>query len=79
MAHQLYTPLNIFSYFTATPNENESMHPQQVSEPPKKLLKWRKKLAKPKNALNLILPGAGRNVTMLNFAFKAPKHPHALT
>lgn len=41
---------------------------EQVSEPPKKLMKWRKKLAKPKNSLNILLPG--RTLTMRNFAFK---------
>lgn len=41
-------------------------------------MKWRKKLGKPKNAFNILLPG--RTLTFQNFAFKArsrrSRHAH---
>lgn len=45
----------------------------QVSEPPKKLRKWRKKLGKAKNTLHLsVLGGRGRTLAVPNWAFKGP-------
>jgi hypothetical protein len=47
------------------------MHGTQVSEPPKKLLKWRKKLQKAKNQVTIppVLT-AGRQIVVKNFVFK---------
>jgi solute carrier family 25 S-adenosylmethionine transporter 26 len=44
----------------------------QVSEPPKKLRKWRKKLAKAKNQLIVPVGSHGRTLTVPNWAYKGP-------
>lgn len=44
----------------------------QVSEPPKKLRKWRKKLAKGKNQIIVPVGRHGRTLTVPNWAYKGP-------
>ena len=44
----------------------------QVSEPPKKLRKWRKKLAKRKNQVIVPVGRDGRTLTVPNWAYKGP-------
>ena len=46
--------------------------PPQVSEPPKKLRKWRKKLAKRKNQVIVPVGRDGRTLTVPNWAYKGP-------
>jgi solute carrier family 25 S-adenosylmethionine transporter 26 len=43
-----------------------------VSEPPKKLRKWRKKLAKAKNQIIVPVGSHGRTLTVPNWAYKGP-------
>ena len=43
-----------------------------MSEPPKKLLKWRRKLLKQKNQLVMRVGLSGRTMTVPNWAFKGP-------
>jgi hypothetical protein len=45
---------------------------RQVSEPPKKLRKWRKKLAKAKNQIIVPVGSHGRTLTVPNWAYKGP-------
>jgi len=48
-----------------------------VSEPPKKLRKWRKKLLKTKNQLVVRVGAGGRTMTVPNWAFKVRSGPFA--
>ena len=48
------------------------MRAWQVSDPPKKLRKWRKKLAKAKNQLIVPVGRGGRTLTVPNWAYKGP-------